>query len=275
VGESETLFLANLGLVDQVVACICRRHHLRSDEAEEFASLVRMKLIGNDYAVLRKFQGRSSLATYLTAVVQRLFLDHRNQIWGRWRPSARARRLGPLAVRLETLLVRDGQSFEEACEILRLHHRVNLSRLELAALAAALPPRSLRRSESDDLMQGFAARDAPPEERLLAKEREGLRRRLAEALEAALVDLAPDDRLLVRLRIEQGLPFVEIARALRLEARPLYRRMKVILRGLRRRLEAQGFAAVEAAVALTDADEDALATDPVVEKSRRRVVSIG
>jgi RNA polymerase sigma factor for flagellar operon FliA len=271
--DAETLFLANLALIDQVVTCICRRHHLRSDEAEEFASLVRMKLIGN-YAVLRKFQGRSSLATYLTAVVQRLYLDHRNQQWGRWRPSAHARRVGPLAVLLETLLVRDGQSFEEACEILRLHHRVHLSRLELATLAAALPPRAMRRQEGEELIQGFVARDAPPEERLLAKEREQMRRRLAQALSAALGDLAPDDRLLVRLRVEQGLPFVDIARALHLEARPLYRRMGAILRALRRRLEELGFAAAEVAVALAESDDAGLSPRPV-EKPQGRVVSMG
>jgi len=45
-------------------------------------------------ALLAKFEGRSSLRTFLTVVIQRLFLDHRISAWGKWRPSAEARRGG-------------------------------------------------------------------------------------------------------------------------------------------------------------------------------------
>ncbi len=56
-------------------------------------------------------------------VVQRLFLDHRNRQWGKWRPSAEAKRRGPLAILLERLVVRDGWTFEQAVETLRTNHR--------------------------------------------------------------------------------------------------------------------------------------------------------
>src|SRR4051812_17572740 len=120
----EQFFLSQLPVVDKVTGHVCRRNHLRDADAEEFASEVKLHLIQNDYAVLRRFQQRSSLQTYLTVVVQRLFVNYRNRLWGRWRPSADASRLGPIAVQLERLIVRDGWSFEEAQEQLRINHQV-------------------------------------------------------------------------------------------------------------------------------------------------------
>ena len=38
--------------------------------------------------VLRKFEVRSSLRTYLTVVVNRMYIDGRVKQWGKWRPSA-------------------------------------------------------------------------------------------------------------------------------------------------------------------------------------------
>ena len=87
VVDPERTFLDNLVTIDRVIAVITRRHSLSAAEAEEFASWARARLIDGNYAVLRKFGGRSSLATYLSVVIGNLFLDYRNSIWGRWRPS--------------------------------------------------------------------------------------------------------------------------------------------------------------------------------------------
>lgn len=71
-------FLAHLGYIERVAAHACRRRGFSREEAEEFVSVVKCKLIENDYAVIRKFQGKSSFRTYLTVVVQWLFLNHLN-----------------------------------------------------------------------------------------------------------------------------------------------------------------------------------------------------
>ena len=84
------------------------------DAADEFASWARLRLFEDDCAVLRKFRGESTIRTYLTTVLVHLFLDWRNAQWGRWRPTASARRLGPLAIELERLVLRDGRDYEEA-----------------------------------------------------------------------------------------------------------------------------------------------------------------
>lgn len=92
--NGEALFLAQLPAVDRVIAFVCRRHRLSPDEGAESAAVVRLKLVEGDYAVLRAFRGQSSIQTYLSVVIQRMVLDHRASAWGKWRPSAEARRGG-------------------------------------------------------------------------------------------------------------------------------------------------------------------------------------
>src|ERR1044071_2387248 len=118
-------FLASLATIASLIQIVARRHRLSAADAEEFASTVHLRLIEHDYAVIRKFRGGSSLRTYLTVVIARLCLDFRASSWGRWRPSQGARRLGPVAVALERLMVRDGLTFDEACTSLSTRGEVD------------------------------------------------------------------------------------------------------------------------------------------------------
>src|SRR5947199_2118510 len=145
----DQLFLKSLPLIRKIIAFASRRSRFRPQDAEDFSSWVMEKLIEDDYGVLRQFQGRCSLATYLSTVIQRLALDFRNHLWGKWRPSADAERLGKLAVRLEELLVRDEYTFDQACQILRINEGVGLTVAELDDLRAKLPPRTGRQPPVD------------------------------------------------------------------------------------------------------------------------------
>jgi hypothetical protein len=73
----DQVFLAYLGHAERVALHACRQQGFDREEAEEFISTVKCKLIEDDYAIVRKFQGRSSFKTYLTVVVQWLFLEYR------------------------------------------------------------------------------------------------------------------------------------------------------------------------------------------------------
>src|SRR5262249_3140353 len=124
VVQGEALFLASLPVIDDITGQVCRRHRLNGAEADDFRSEVRLHFIERDYEVLRKFEGRSSLPTYVNVVIQRLLLDFRNRQWGKWRPSADAKRLGPNAILLERLVVRDGWTTAEALETMRVNHGI-------------------------------------------------------------------------------------------------------------------------------------------------------
>src|SRR3712207_199407 len=102
--DAESLFLSNLPYIDRVLAALARRYGLGGDEVDDFASWARTRLVENDYAVVAKFRGESSATTYLTVVLSMLGREYLVQERGRWRPSAAARRAGPLAARLETLV---------------------------------------------------------------------------------------------------------------------------------------------------------------------------
>lgn len=106
--ESEALFLSCLSIIDEVTGQLCRRHRLSSDESDDFRSKVRLHFSQRDFDALRRFEGRSSLQTYLIVVISRLFLDYRNRLWGRWRPSTEAEPLGPSAIPIERLVLHDG-----------------------------------------------------------------------------------------------------------------------------------------------------------------------
>jgi DNA-directed RNA polymerase specialized sigma24 family protein len=62
----EELFLSELALIERVIAWVCARRCLRAADAEDFASTVKLRIIENDYEILGRFEGRSSLRTYLT-----------------------------------------------------------------------------------------------------------------------------------------------------------------------------------------------------------------
>jgi RNA polymerase sigma factor (sigma-70 family) len=238
--KDEALFLASLPVIDAVVDQVCRRHHLAAVEADDFASEVRLHFIERNYEPLRRFEGRSSLRTYLTVVVQRLFLDYRNRQWGKWRPSAEATRRGPVAILLERLVVRDGWTFEQAVETLRTNHRVDVDET-LRALYEKLTQRTPARqfvaeSEAEDVESGAPAADA----NVLRAEHDFLAKRVQTALERVRQTLAPDEQLILKMRFEDSVPVADIARGLHLDQKRLYRTIEQLLATLRQGLEAEG-----------------------------------
>jgi RNA polymerase sigma factor (sigma-70 family) len=272
-GSLEKVFLENLATIEKAAAHACRNYRLCREEVEDFTQEVKTKICVDDYAVIRKWQGRSSLPTYLVTVVQRALQDYANHLWGKWRPSAEARRLGPLAVDLERLLVRDHYSFGEACQVLRTDHGVKETEGQLAALAAQLPPRSSRRLDSaggadggtmgaaGDLGRraseprrlGFMAAAETADELVWSHERARRRQLALNALAAALNDLPAEDRLIAKLRA--GFSIVEIARLLERDQKRLYKRMERILKELRRSMERAGVSAGDVAEILDHAPE--------------------
>ena len=239
--ELERLFVENLGTIDRVIAALCRRYGIARDDVDDVASWVKARLIESDYAALARFRGESSLATYLTVVVAMLFRDYRAQKWGRWRPSVAAQRRGAVAVRLETLVVRDHVPLRQAGEMLRSAGDTEMSDRDLAELLAQLPSReALRPVEvgADALLRRESAHRA--DARLWTQETDAERRALVRHLDDALAQLPPEDRVMLRLRYWEDVSVADIARTLGVEQKPLYRRLDRALRDLRKRLEASG-----------------------------------
>jgi RNA polymerase sigma factor (sigma-70 family) len=233
----EQLFLGHLKLVKEIVAFGCRRSRFSPQDAEEFEGTVMIKLIEEDYAVFRLFEGRSEMRTYLTVVINRLLLDYQNHIWTKWRSSAEAGRLGPIAERLEKLMVRDGFAFVEACHILQ-GEGVVMSEEELEEIRAKLPIKFTRRFVAEETLQGMISRGLRPDEAFEQKEQRALAMRVFRVLLREIDNLAAEDRLLVKMRME--LKVADIARLRHMDQKGLYRRLNKIYDGLRTALERQG-----------------------------------
>lgn len=220
--DLQSLFLSVLPTLDRGVGMIGRRHGLSEADAEEFGAWFKARVIESDYAVLRKFGGKSTLTTYLSAVLVNAFKDYRNAKWGRWRPSAEARRRGTLAIRLEAMICRDGWSVREA--VSALENSDGHSRDRVRELARQFRPRT--RPREVDVSAAHSEPAPQGSDGFWESEHAAGRERAFRLLTDQIARLGSEDQLVLRMRFWDGLSVAEIARALHLDQKPLYRRLE-------------------------------------------------
>jgi RNA polymerase sigma factor for flagellar operon FliA len=227
------LFEANLDTIERVIAIVCRRGGLFGADAEDFASEARVALIEDDYAILAKYEGRSSLDTFLTVVIRRLLADSRTRAKGRWHASSEAQRLGPAAVLIETLIRRDGRTLDEAMPHIHAAHP-GMTRDEVNAILERLPERlgRPRRVDLDAIGHALAGGEAA-DARAIAGDLGRMSDVVSNALTEQFQTFSAEDRLLIRLRFASDMSIADISRMMRLPQRPLYRRLESLLGRLR------------------------------------------
>jgi RNA polymerase sigma factor (sigma-70 family) len=239
--EPEKLLLENLARIEQIIASIGRRKGMDAEEIEEFSADAKLRLISDDYAIIRAFQGRSSFITYMGAVVPRLLLDYRNRKWGKWHASAEAEKLGRVAIELEQLLYRDGRSIDEAfTELARKFP--GLSRAEVDAFVLRLPRRTRRRTV--DLDEAMAIGTTGDADSFVTAESAA---RISAVVSECIGQLPEDDQLLLRLRFDSEMTVAQISRSLHIDQQLLYRRLYKLFEELRTLLERGGVAAQDVA----------------------------
>lgn len=235
----DQLFLKNLDLIERQVRYFASRAYLKPDEIEEFASIIRLKLIAHDYEVIRKYQRKCSFKTYLSVVIKRALLDHLDHLWGKWRPSAEAKSLGPLAVKLEQLLHKERFTLGEACQILQINFKVEKSTQELMDLAALLPRREPYQEVGEESLFDLVDSGSLSDGGILEKEIQEKRRRIFKALREVLKGLPQDEQVIIDLK-KEGVKVKAMALMVGIEQKKLYRRVDGILGKLRHQLEQQG-----------------------------------
>lgn len=244
--DAEALFIEQLATIDRAIGFACRRGALPEAGREDFASWAKLKLIDNGYAIIRKFDRRSSFAAYISVVVQRLLLDYRIASWGRWRASAEAQRMGEAAVTIEAMVHRDGRSVEEVLPMLK-RRWPELTRSTVEDVLCRLPGRTPRPrdvelelaihhvgSTADDVFDGAFAAERMERARLIAT-----------IIRTTIASMVEDERLIMRLRYEGGMSVADISKMLKIEQKPLYRRIQRGLLQLREKLECAGIQAVD------------------------------
>jgi RNA polymerase sigma factor (sigma-70 family) len=235
--DLQSLLVKNLALIDGLCRFVARRSRMNDADVDDFCAWVRLKFIDDDYGVLRKFEGRCSLQTYLALVIRRLHIDYRGHLWGRFYASAEAQRLGPAAVALEELMHRDGRTLDESVAELR-RRGVSVELEEARRMSERFPRRMKKQHVGLDDVPLIEERTT--DDRVLARERGELAAQLSAALRIALAGLAPSDQTLLRLHFVAGSTVAEIARSMGADQQLLYRRIRALCRELRERLVGAG-----------------------------------
>lgn len=253
----EEIYLQNLPTIERIASFVARRNHLNEDEVREFTQDVSVRLLEDDYAILRKFRNRSSVSTYLTTVIARLFHHWRIAQWGKWRPSAEAKRLGDKAVVVERLMTRDGYSFDETVKILTTPSGSQYTRTEIETIYFRLPQRHPRpKLVSDDDSAEFVAVDSDADERLETRDRARSARTAAVTIDELMQSMKPQDRLILQMRFWDALKVPDIAHRLHIEQKKIYKRLDRLFGVMRQKLEAAGVHRGEVTTLLARGDQD-------------------
>lgn len=220
--------------IRRLARAVARRGGLSSSDADDFESLCWLHLVENDFRVLRQYRGTGVLPAYLRRVFYRVLLDYRTSCWGKWRPSAAARRAGTNHVAFERLAFRDGIPVDEA-----LRH-TGLSRTALGSRVKQAP--RARRQVFVDLNEAVALSCPRSHADRFAAERERQARltRVTAVLREALGELSPRAQELLRLRYDQGRSVADVAAVTGLPQKPLYRWFDRTHAALRIALESAG-----------------------------------
>jgi RNA polymerase sigma factor (sigma-70 family) len=237
-GDYGSYLAGNLSLIRGVIRQVARRHRLTVEDEAEFTSVVFLKLISDDYAVLRQYRGESGLTSYLVVVITRSLFDWRDSRWGKWRPSAQARRIGAAAVALERLIDRDGLPAREAFSVVAHEPRWGLSTESARQMYEQLPIR-MQRPRAVAVCEVPTPHPSDRADRHVDESQVAHRvSKARSALRQAMAELSREDRRILALRFKAGRSVAAIARLSGLDQRVLYRRLHHLLRHVRASLEA-------------------------------------
>jgi len=178
------------------------------------------------------------------------------QMWGKWRPSAEAKRLGDKGITVERLLSREGFTYAETMAILTCGHDAAFTVAEIEAIYVRLPVRQPR----PVLVSGIEKTENGPcvetEDDLFSNERGKAARSTAAVIDAIMATMAAEDQMILRMRFWGGRKVPEIGRALGLESKRLYKRIDKLLTQLRLALADEGIAASDVFELLNHSDHE-------------------
>ena len=235
----EELYLQSLEALPPILRCLGREKRLSPEEVEDLRSDIQVKLLEDDYRVLRQWDSRSSLKGYLATVVCNLWHDRLRGEKGKVVVSAAARRLGPPAPELEVLLGRQGLTLDQAYLAIKPRFP-GLSRCEAEEIAAQINPKPGRHFESEDVVTRLPDLEPMGDERLEQREKLAKKRKALALMHRRLSELPEQDRILLVRAHAEGVKFSRIARSLGIDQKPLYRRNEKLITKLRANLEEAG-----------------------------------
>lgn len=249
--ERQSAWCAFLDRYSSLIYHVVRSFDRDPDRSGNCFLFICEQLSANDFRRLRKFDlsGRASFSTWLCAVVRNLCLDWHRKEHGRHRVFGSVARRSAIAQLLFEIVFRRGLSAEEAREeLIRRGVELSFAAVEerICELRRCLSSRQLwLLSSGKAMLDSIDAEeegtytvepaDPAPDPESLATLRE-----THQHVSAALASLTDSDRLLIRLRYQEGLTLQQVAKLVGLkDAQTADRRLRDIIDHLRQALGVQ------------------------------------
>jgi RNA polymerase sigma factor (sigma-70 family) len=226
---------AYIGPIQTAVRKVARQYRLSSPEADDLLSDVWLKVLGHDGRAMLQYRGESGLQTYLTRIAKNALLDTWIRDAGKWRPSAIARRAGPLGIMADRLLVREALTPEETlARLSALAPGTDCGALLNQLLAGGR--RTRRRFVDLACVEDAPANSPTPFDQLCARHDARTKQRLGRQVRTMLAELPSQDRSALEDRFVRNRPLATVAARHGVPAPVFYRNFAALLRRLRRRL---------------------------------------
>ncbi len=230
------------------IEAVCKRRFSDENEIDECCIFVMDGLRADNYKRLRSFKGRSSLKTYLHALINSLAVDYYRKKYGRKRFPRQIQKLGEWAEAVYRWICWQKHSFDDAYEFLLL--KLGMDWTYTDYLKRVEPIRQAPCPEnpkfiSSNAEKGGKTRDSPgaepnPLDALIEKLDRNRRIEACRAVKEAVAGFSDKDRLLIKLVFGSDQSVAAAARAIGLAAPAARGRLKKLQLRIKEFLLAKG-----------------------------------
>ncbi|MCU0287044.1 MAG: sigma-70 family RNA polymerase sigma factor [Acidobacteria bacterium] len=223
------------------------------NEALELSNRVLDILQRNNYHALREFKGNAQLTTYISAIISRQAVDLIRKKLGRDREKDRAKEFGNTGLILYQRVIKDGYSLQEVFTEFRGREGYPVSLEELETMFRKIKGKNPGNdcNESPVVKIGtsitgeeYVIPDSQNDPQTIFMENQR-NREIDGVIQGIITQLSGEERLLLRMRFPYGedekpKPVEQIASALGITSKAVYKRIARLIKKCRAQLDHQG-----------------------------------
>ena len=230
------------------IETVCKRRFSAENDQIECYVYVIDSLKADNFRRLRAFKGKSSLNTYLYALINSLVIDFRRKLYGRRRIPAGVAKLGKWAETVYRFVCWQKFTFDDAYDFLRIDGLYTGSYIEFIKETEPIRKAPCRENPSfqsidkthESVLKNIDDESANPLEFLIQKLDRERRIKALKVIRETTAGLSEDDQLLVRLVFGSDQSVSAAAKVIGLQASTAGKRLKSLLTKFRQNLLAEG-----------------------------------
>jgi RNA polymerase sigma factor (sigma-70 family) len=230
------------------IETVCKRRFSAENDQNECYVYVIDSLKADNFKRLRSFKGKSSLNTYLYALINSLVIDFRRKQYGRRRIPAGVARLGKWAETVYRFVCWQKFTFDDAYDFLRIDGLYAGSYIEFIKETEPIRKAPCRENPAfqsidethESALENINDAGANPLELMIQKLDREKRIKAIKVIQETTAALSEDDQLLVRLVYGSDQSVRVAAKVIGLPASTAGKRLKSLLTKFRENLLAVG-----------------------------------